>query len=198
MRKRIIISYVLIAGLSYYFVSCSRKITFEGLVTFSEKIKMNHFHSEKLGYSLSLLDNLTLSDAEYSLPYGTEEFIDDNLFDESKIMAISIVKYEKPGSSLNAEWNSLLFKRTFVKNWKIKSTGLTDFLKTPSFYEYVSIDNLGHGDFEQISFMTRGNQNDYFLITLTCYSEENYPENMQKLLQCVKTFTILDTVEVEE
>lgn len=198
MRKNIIVSYVLIAGLACHLVSCSRKITFEELTTYPGKVKLNHYQNEKMGYSISLLNNLTLSYSDYSSSYGTEEFIDDKLFDQSKIMAISIVKYEKPNSSLITEWNELLLKRTFAKNWTIKSSNSTDFLETPSIYEYMSIDNLGHNDFEQVCFLTTGKKDDYFLITIRCYSEENYPETMQQLLQCAKTFTILDTEEERE
>jgi len=180
-------------NLLIFLAGCSQEQTFEDLIApSSDKIMTNNFRSEKLGYSISLLKNLTLTDTEYTSDYSIEVFIDTVMFEQSSVRSISIMRIEKRNSSLEKQWKSLTGKRKLPANYEVKSTGTTNFLKELSYYEHISVSNAPNKDFETITFLTKGDVGVYYCICITCGMDDNYPVDIKKLLQCVKTFSVAD------
>lgn len=172
-------------------VGCSAQLSFDELTKNVPPDLNTHIHtSTEMQYSISILEQLELLEKDYnSDTLEFELFVDNSTGLEEGASTLSILKYNSSDTTLSGAWNILMISRPF-ENFRIYSTGLTDFLSEHAFYEHSAY-TIGKKNTETINFFFRSISSTFYLVNLQVTTEKGYPENMKELLSCAKSLKIL-------
>jgi hypothetical protein len=168
-----------------------------GHLSFNELIKDIHtnlnkqtYLSAKMNYSIYLFDQFIFVDQEYDDTLSFELFVDTSMVYEEGASMISILKYKSKETKIDKEWKKLSSKRHLIEDFRIYSEGLTDYLPYSAYYEH-SASTISKKNTETISFLFRGENSMFYIMSLEATTDEGYPDNMRELLYCAKTIKIL-------
>lgn len=174
-------------------VGCSAQLPFDELTKdIPTNLNTSTYSSGKMNYSISVLKRFELLDKNYNDTLGIEVFADTAILFEAGTNILSILKYNssRTESTLEEAWKKLLSNRQLMKDFRIYSEGLTDFLSTPSYYEHSAC-TISNKNIESISFLFRGNSSDFYVISISVNTEKGYPDNMKELLYSARSIKIV-------
>lgn len=187
LKYNSVLSILLIAILT---IGCSKQLSFDELITYKpSKFKTKLHLSERMQYSISLLDCLALVEKEYSDTTGYELFVDTSISFEKGTSILSIMKFNSTATTLEEAWNKLMTNRVRIKDFQIFSQGLTNYLSKPSYYEHSTC-TMNNSKTESISFLFKSDSS-FYLLSIQANREKGYPDNLKELLFSTKSIKIL-------
>ncbi len=178
------------ASILFILTACSGKPTFEELTSdIPTNIQTRIHSSSNMNYQISLSKELKLTEKDYKDTLSIELFLDSTIDFMKGTNIISVVRYQSKEKTLEEAWKKLVSKREKMQDFKIHSEGKTNFLSSPAYYEHASYP-VSKKDRESICFLIKGKSSDFYAVSLETSKENNYPDNMKRLLACAKTLRI--------
>jgi hypothetical protein len=174
-------------------VSCTdQQLSFDELThTLPTKQTVYYYHSDKLQYSISLPNELKISEADHTDSTGFELFLNSNsrnYFKEGSTM-ISVLKLQSTENKLENAWKKLTQQQKRLEDYRIYSDGQTNFMSQKAYYVHSAC-TISQRNNEQITFILPGDSSTYYLLSLSSITEEGQQEQMKKLLYCAKSMVI--------
>ena len=172
---------------------CSKQMSFIELTKGIPTDCYTRSYSRKtMKYSISVPKRFELRDKDYNDESSFELFLDTSGAFYEGVSMLSVIKYDVKdvNTSLDIAWQNLMSNRVMIEDFRIYSEGLTNFLSMPAYYEHSAC-TISQKDTESISFLFRGDSSSFFGISLQVITEDGYPDNMQELLYCAKSFQLL-------
>ena len=149
------------------------------------------YHSDKLQYSISLPNELKISEADYTDSTGFELFLNSNsrnYFKEGSTM-ISVLKLYSTENKLENAWKKLSQQQKRLMDYRIYSEGQTNFMSKSAYYVHSAC-TISQKNNEQITFLLPGDSSTYYLLSLSSITEEGHQDQIKKLLYCAKSMVI--------
>jgi hypothetical protein len=178
------------ASILCFLAACSGQPTFEELTSdLPANTNSQTYSSSQMNYRISLTKELQLREKDYRDTVSIEVFMDSTIDFMKGTNILSVVRYASKEKNLEDAWKELVSKRPKMQGFNSHSEGKTNFLSSPAYYEHASYP-VSKKDRETICFLIKGKTADFYAVSIET-SNENYPNNMKRLLACVKTFRFL-------
>ena len=175
-----------------FITGCTKQLTFDDLISDLPKTSNTQsFSNSEMNYSFSLPEEFELAEKEYSDTLWFELFLDKTISFERGSNMISIVRILSKEKTTKDVWQNLFEKKLSTENYTSHSKGETSFLEYPSYYAHFS-NTISDQNRETVIFIVRGKSSDFYLINIETGTEKTYPDNITKLLSCIRTFHILN------
>lgn len=176
--------------LTFLLVGCNSQLSFNELTDYNPNgLDLKNYSSTKMRYNISLLKHLQLTDKQYDDSTSYECFFDSNYDFMDGTNMLSVYKFHSKDTILEDAWNTLLAQREKYQDFKVFSTGFTNVLTSPSYYEHSSV-TISNKNTESVSFLIHGDSTEFYLLSVQSNTENNYPKEMKELIYCAKSITI--------